>query len=229
MPAPSGGGDTCPDGNPAPESRFDCTGASVYDSGCCLNGDNTPILFDIGGRGFELTSAEDGVYFDLSGHGKREKYSWTARDAENAWLVLDRNANGMIDDGTELFGNFTPQAPSSHPNGFLALAEFDKPENGGNGDGIIDSRDAVFSKLQLWQDRNHDGVSQPDELHSLEELGVRWISLEYFESRKKDRYGNRFRYKGRIADDPRFHNGRSAYDVFLLKAPDPLAQVQPFR
>ena len=206
--------------------------------GCCLTGctDPThfaclpdctctlisPIIVDTTGKGFQLTSADAGVLFDIAGDGHPMQMAWTATGSGNAFLALDRNHNGKIDNGKELFGNFTeqpscPDEGTSCLNGYRALAEFDKPENGGNGDGIIDKRDAVFSHLLLWIDENHDGISQPKELHTLPELGVYSISLRYRDDRHFfDEYSNWFHYQAALNPDPldgESKDGRWTYDV----------------
>ncbi len=182
----------------------------------------SPVIIDTEGEGFHLTSAANGVMFDISGDGHPIRIAWTAPGSHNAFLALDRDGSGTITSGKELFGNFTAQPKSDHPNGFLALAEFDKPENGGNGDGIIDEHDAVYSQLRLWIDENHDGIAQPNELHKLPELGVYSLALHYSDSRKEDQFGNEFRYKARVNPvghdkrDESSEAGRNAYDVFFV-------------
>ena len=111
--------------------------------------------------------------------------------------MLDRNHNGLIDNGRELFGNFTPvEGDELADTGFQALAFWDDPSALGNGNGWIDPGDAVWPSLQLWIDANHDGVSQPDELYPPAAFGISAISTFSHTERRRDRFGNLFYLRG---------------------------------
>lgn len=129
-----------------------------------------PLVLDLNGDGVHLI---DNVYYDHDGDGIANNGQWVS--PEDGLLVLDRNNNGNIDNGTELFGDHTPVDGGGRPsNGYAALATYDK-----NNDNIINEEDEIYNELKVWRDTNSDGISQNDELFTLSDLGINAIPLSY--------------------------------------------------
>lgn len=178
------------------EADDNCNGIPDWNELGCLR-DYSPLLVSTSDRPIHLTDAAHGVLFDLDGDGVPEQLSWTLPDSDDAWLALDRDGNGRITNGGELFGNFSPQPAGAAPNGFLALTEYDLPEHGGNNDGVIDRHDAVWAQLRLWTDVNHDGVSQASELRDVGGV-LSSISLDFRQRARRDQHGNVYRYWAKV-------------------------------
>lgn len=145
-----------------------------------------PIALDLDGDGIETVSANGfaGSLFDHDNDGIRTAGGWVS--ADDGLLVWDKNGNGRIDNGAELFGDNTALSNGSRAeHGYAALAQHDL-----NQDGIIDSRDAVFKQLRVWRDLNQDGISQEGELFTLEETGIASLNLAYQNTRRDLGNGN---------------------------------------
>lgn len=173
-----------------------------------------PLLISLTDGEYRLSSRTTGVAFDLNADGNPERTAWTLAGSDDAFLVLDRNGNGTIDNGLEIFGDETPQLPSSEPNGFRALAVFDDTMSGGNGDGRIDEQDVIFASLRLWTDADHDGTSAASELEPLS-TWIEAIDLGYQAAASLDRHGNEFRYWANVRRTDGSSGAIVAWNVFF--------------
>ncbi|MFY9826362.1 MAG: hypothetical protein WAM82_33670 [Thermoanaerobaculia bacterium] len=161
--------------------------------------ENCPILLDLKLNGFHLSGPDPAVSFDINADGTLDDIAWTKAGEDDAFLCLDRNHNGIIDDGAELFGYATPLLSGEPAKiGYRALAELDDASLGGNGDGRVDARDRMFRDLCAWVDRNRDGISQPNEIYTLDQVGVVALEFRYTTIHVEDSYGNLFRYTSRV-------------------------------
>jgi len=138
----------------------------AIDPNCHLPGEFDPLLVDLGQDGIHLGKEGEGVVFDLAGNGNPIAMQWTAKGGNEAFIVVDKNGNGIVDDGSELLTNFNLLLLENiaAPNGFADLAQYDHPELGGNDDGFITVADQVWSQINLWLDINADGISTLDEM-----------------------------------------------------------------
>lgn len=154
----------------------------------------SPLLLDLGGNGITTSGADDPVWFDIDADGTADLIGWTARNANDAFLWRDTEPNHRVDDGSELFG-VGMTLPNGHRagNGFEALSAYDEILNGGNGDGLITSADAVWNRLRLWTDEDHDAASDPRELIPIQSSCVESLDLHWTPSEVVDASGNQLR------------------------------------
>jgi hypothetical protein len=140
-----------------------CTGAWAQCS---------PIVVDTRRDGIQLGPAGRGVSFDVNADGFADYVQWVRPRGDEAFLALDRNRNGVVDDGSELFGVGTPLIEGgTAANGFVGLAQYDQPLLGGNDDGVISRADAIWPELALWLDSNADAVAAREEMRRPESFG----------------------------------------------------------
>ncbi len=130
-----------------------------------------PLTLDLDGDGLETVGTNAGILFDPTGGGVKTGTGWVKPD--DGFLVLDKNGNGTIDNGRELFGDSTLKS-----NGQLALDGFDALRDlDSNTDGKVDVSDAQFNNLKVWRDLNQDGTTQNGELFTLNQLGIASINV----------------------------------------------------
>ena len=147
-------------------SKIDIDTNTYFNAALAWRPPRDPLALDLDGDGIETVSQNTGIVFDHDGDQFKQGTSWLKGD--DGWLVLDKNNNGMVDSGQELFGDsYTKSNGTKAVNAFDALADIDS-----NKDGVINANDAKFADLRVWQDLNQDGISQANELKTLDELNI---------------------------------------------------------
>ncbi|MBC3873681.1 calcium-binding protein [Undibacterium flavidum] len=170
-----------PGGEPGPDSGSGSgrhgngpTGAGQAGLSGAVQPRRDPLALDLDGDGIETNNTGGNgqpILFDHDADGVKTGTGWLRPD--DAWLALDINGNGKIDNGRELFGVDTLlKSGTFAQNGFAALADNDV-----NLDGKIDQLDPIFANLKVWRDLNQDGISQVNELSSLAQNKIASISL----------------------------------------------------
>lgn len=170
---------------------------------------NTPIVINVATGAYRFSSALNGVLFDIDADGDLESVAWPFEVSKLGFLFLDRNANGIPDDGSELFGDHTPLLNGqTAKQGFEALAELDS-----NRDGVISQSDVIWVRLALWRDFDRNGSGGLGEISPLSTHSIKALHLDPKWVGRRDRHGNGLRMQALVS----FDSGvvHPYYDVFL--------------
>lgn len=153
----------------------------------------------------------------LKDTGEPQTYRWVSYNTDDAFIALDLNNNGEIDSGAEIFGEGTTliETGLKAKNGFEALEQYDRPINGGNGDGVISPQDRIWAKLLVWFDKDINGISSSSEVHSISEYNLLEIKLSYITNSVIDSAGNDLRYWSSATDSSNLQY--DVVDVFFKK------------
>ncbi len=175
-------GDTWDDVCSGNDCLWDAEAEEFYEESWSDDDDcNTPLVVNFDGGPIEYGPVAAAT-FDLSTNGSCTNTAWPT----SPWLALDRDGDGMIRSGAELFGNATAMASGDQAsNGFAALAELDT-----NLDGRISAKDERFSELVLWNDWDADRLGAYGELQPLSETSLVSIDLGYSKRAECDGNGN---------------------------------------
>lgn len=159
--------------NDSSNSSFTNTKNQPDTNNSTLTAHVSPLILDLDADGINTISFKKGVNFDINGDSRLEQTGWI--DGKDGFLVLDVNKDGIINDGSELFGQGTNLSNGMKANtGYEALSQYDT-----NKDNLIDTNDHIFESLQVWVDENVDAITTKDELFTLSQLGIKSISLDF--------------------------------------------------
>jgi hypothetical protein len=220
-----------------PESEPECSdhvgyfeSGAYYRNGDSCSGPSSPIIIPLlaeknGNKPdeYQLTSRGSGVIFDLNNDGTAEQTAWTAPGSRLAFLAIDRDGDGAITNGSELFGNYTLPGVRD---GFAALDHIE-PQAPDAPRSHIDEGDSLYAKLLLWEDRNHNGISEKNELSKFSERYTRIGTGYGGPTKERDKFGNLFLYQGWVEvrtapgsnrpvdGSEHFERTRQVFDVFF--------------
>ncbi len=167
------------------------------------------FVFDLAGDGIKLTSAAEGVMFDLDSTGKPVRVAWTTPDSDDGFILVEVPKSG-IPSGHQLLGTGLRLADGRRTAvsnvALMGVQGFPLDKDlkvigdlNTMPDVALGPEDAVFSSLRFWRDANHNGRAEPEELRTMEDIGLLRIINTFRIERETDTHGNQLGYRGRFA------------------------------